>query len=174
MTGSDLAAELKKRQPSLKVVFTSGYSSELVGKDFGQNHTAFLSKPYQPEQVARIVRNALERRAAPSPPDSAPAIPPRRADVGGLKDGLPSIPVQPERRSGNGMGCGDAGGCRAPQSGAEAHAVQTLARVAGRLRQRGAFGLRAIYRRCSGAGATSAAANFGIRVQIRSASSSAG
>jgi two-component system cell cycle sensor histidine kinase/response regulator CckA len=63
VTGSDLAAELKKRKPGLKVIFTSGYSSELVGKDFGQGDTVFLSKPYQPQQVAQMIRNALD--AAP-------------------------------------------------------------------------------------------------------------
>jgi PAS domain S-box-containing protein len=59
MTGSDLAAGLKKRQPSLKVIFTSGYSAELVGKDMGKGTTAFLPKPYQPQQVARLVREVL-------------------------------------------------------------------------------------------------------------------
>ena len=59
MTGSDLAAGLKKRQPDLKVIFTSGYSAELVGKDFGQGGTAFLPKPYQPQQAARLVREVL-------------------------------------------------------------------------------------------------------------------
>ena len=50
MTGSDLAAELKKQSPALKVIFTSGYSPELVGKDFGHEETIFLPKPYQPRQ----------------------------------------------------------------------------------------------------------------------------
>jgi PAS domain S-box-containing protein len=59
MSGSDVAVELKKRKPGLKVIFTSGYSSELVGKDFGQGNTAFLPKPYQPQQVARMVRDAF-------------------------------------------------------------------------------------------------------------------
>jgi two-component system cell cycle sensor histidine kinase/response regulator CckA len=60
MTGSDLAIELKKRQPGLKVIFTSGYSSELVGKEFGPDDMAFLPKPYQPEQVARMIREAFD------------------------------------------------------------------------------------------------------------------
>jgi two-component system cell cycle sensor histidine kinase/response regulator CckA len=59
MTGSDLAAGLKKRHPNLKVIFTSGYSAELVGKDMGKGTTAFLPKPYQPQQVARLVREVL-------------------------------------------------------------------------------------------------------------------
>lgn len=63
MTGNDLAAELKKRKPGLRVIFTSGYSSELVGKDFKQGSTDFLPKPYQPQQVARMVRDALGNTA---------------------------------------------------------------------------------------------------------------
>jgi two-component system, cell cycle sensor histidine kinase and response regulator CckA len=63
VTGSDLAAELKKRKPALKVIFTSGYSSELVGRDFGHGDTSFLPKPYQPHQVARMIRETLD--AAP-------------------------------------------------------------------------------------------------------------
>jgi PAS domain S-box-containing protein len=59
MTGGDLAADLKKRQPNLKVIYTSGYSAELVGKDMGKGTTAFLPKPYQPQQVARLVREVL-------------------------------------------------------------------------------------------------------------------
>jgi two-component system, cell cycle sensor histidine kinase and response regulator CckA len=59
VTGSDLAAELKSRRPGLKVIFTSGYSAELVGKDLGLESAAFLPKPYQPQQVARLVRDIL-------------------------------------------------------------------------------------------------------------------
>ncbi|HEY5298570.1 MAG TPA: response regulator [Verrucomicrobiae bacterium] len=66
VTGSDLAAELKKRKPDLKVIITSGYSSELVGKDLAQAETIFLPKPYQPHQVARMIRETLD--AAPQKP----------------------------------------------------------------------------------------------------------
>jgi signal transduction histidine kinase/CheY-like chemotaxis protein len=58
--GNDLAAELKKRKSTLKVIFTTGYSSELVGRDLGHGETNFLPKPYQPHQVARIIREALD------------------------------------------------------------------------------------------------------------------
>ena len=60
MTGTELAAELKKRRPALKVIITSGYSAELVGKDFGQLDIFFLAKPYQPQQVARLIRATLD------------------------------------------------------------------------------------------------------------------
>jgi signal transduction histidine kinase/DNA-binding response OmpR family regulator len=73
MTGRDLAAEFKKRKPGLNVIFTSGYSAELTGKDIGQHGTNFLQKPYQPQQVARMIRDALDaapknhRETAPVP-----------------------------------------------------------------------------------------------------------
>ena len=63
MTGSEVAAQLKKRKPQLRVIFTSGYSPEVIGKDFSQSDEAFLSKPYLPLQLAQMVRQCLD--AAP-------------------------------------------------------------------------------------------------------------
>jgi PAS domain S-box-containing protein len=60
MTGTDLAAELKRRKPGLKVIYASGYSSALTGKDFTQGENIFLAKPYQPNQVARLIRETLD------------------------------------------------------------------------------------------------------------------
>jgi len=59
MSGRELATQLKKRKPTLKVVYTSGYSPESMGRDFG-NETVFLSKPYLPPQLARTVRQCLD------------------------------------------------------------------------------------------------------------------
>jgi two-component system, cell cycle sensor histidine kinase and response regulator CckA len=62
VTGRDLADLLKQEKPSLRVLFTSGYSSEIVGKDFvladGIN---FLQKPYSPQTLAETVRDCLDR-----------------------------------------------------------------------------------------------------------------
>jgi PAS domain S-box-containing protein len=58
--GSDLAAELRKRKPALKVIYTSGYSAELAGKDFAQGDIVFLAKPYPPHQLAFAVRKCLD------------------------------------------------------------------------------------------------------------------
>lgn len=60
MTGRDLAAQLKKRQPGLKVIFTSGYSAEAMDKDFGSSDALFLAKPYLPAQLAQLVRHSLD------------------------------------------------------------------------------------------------------------------
>ena len=60
MTGNDLVNELRKRKPELKVIITSGYSAELVGRDFSNGDACFLPKPYQPHMVAQLVRRTLD------------------------------------------------------------------------------------------------------------------
>ena len=78
MTGGELATELKKRKPGLKVIYASGYSSVLAGKDFSKGDNIFMAKPYQPDQVARLIRNTLDApskgqpQPVPGPTNAAP------------------------------------------------------------------------------------------------------
>jgi two-component system, cell cycle sensor histidine kinase and response regulator CckA len=65
MTGSDVAAQLRKRKPGLKVIFTSGYSAEVIGRDFSHSDTAFIGKPYLPPQLAQLVRQCLDNHPRP-------------------------------------------------------------------------------------------------------------
>ena len=62
MSGRDLAERLMAQRPHLKVIYTSGYSSDVLGKEpalvEGVN---FLQKPYDPRKLAEIVRNHLDR-----------------------------------------------------------------------------------------------------------------
>jgi PAS domain S-box-containing protein len=60
MTGLELAEELKKRKTLLRVIYMSGYSDELTGKDLRQDDMVFLPKPYLPSQLARLVRKCLD------------------------------------------------------------------------------------------------------------------
>jgi signal transduction histidine kinase len=60
MTGRELAEELKIRKPELKVVYTSGYSSDVMGGDLGLRDTMFLQKPYPPPLLAKTVRECLD------------------------------------------------------------------------------------------------------------------
>ncbi|HOP96041.1 MAG TPA: response regulator [Verrucomicrobiota bacterium] len=60
MNGQDLAQELKRRKPDLKVVISSGYSSDLIGKDLARGGSVFLPKPYLPAQLASVVRECLD------------------------------------------------------------------------------------------------------------------
>lgn len=61
MNGRELAEQLWKERPNLKVIFTSGYSAEVVGKEFVQRHELnYLQKPYLPRQLAVAVRDCLD------------------------------------------------------------------------------------------------------------------
>jgi CheY-like chemotaxis protein len=73
MTGDELATEMKRRNPDLKIIYASGYTSAFVGRDFGQDDVAFLAKPYQPHQVAQLIRDTLDTSAKEtSAPNNTP------------------------------------------------------------------------------------------------------
>jgi two-component system, cell cycle sensor histidine kinase and response regulator CckA len=61
LNGRELAEKLWTERPRLKVIFTSGYSADAVGKDFvlrrGLN---YLQKPYHPGKLALAVRDCLD------------------------------------------------------------------------------------------------------------------
>jgi len=61
MNGRELAEKLWAERPKLKVIFTSGYSADVVGNDFvlrrGLN---YLQKPYHPRKLAVAVRECLD------------------------------------------------------------------------------------------------------------------
>src|SRR5439155_1505637 len=60
LNGLELAEQLRQRQPDLKVIFSSGYSAESSGKELREDETAFLPKPYLPQQLAQKVRRRLD------------------------------------------------------------------------------------------------------------------
>lgn len=60
ISGLQLADRLKTENAHLKVVFTTGYSAELLGKDFVlREGVNFLQKPYPPQRLVQTVRNGL-------------------------------------------------------------------------------------------------------------------
>ena len=62
VTGRDLADILKQQKPELRVLFSSGYSSDMIGKDFVlSDGVNFLQKPYNPQTLAETVRHCLDR-----------------------------------------------------------------------------------------------------------------
>jgi len=65
MTGKDLGQRLSRENPKLKVIYTSGYSAEIITKDLHlEEGFNFLGKPYEARQLAQIIRNCLDQ---PSP-----------------------------------------------------------------------------------------------------------
>ncbi len=64
MNGRELAERLWEDEPKLPVVFTSGYSADVVGKDFVLRHGLhYLQKPYHPQKLAITIREVLDKFA---------------------------------------------------------------------------------------------------------------
>ena len=62
MNGKDLAQLLRDERPNLKVIFTSGYPSDLLRrKQFIEDEFVFVEKPYQAHNVTRTLRKLLDR-----------------------------------------------------------------------------------------------------------------
>jgi PAS domain S-box-containing protein len=61
ISGKELGELLRRDNPALKVVYASGYSAELVDKSLPlQEGVNFLTKPFQTEKLARILRHQLD------------------------------------------------------------------------------------------------------------------
>ena len=58
MTGRELAAQLQKLKPQLKIIYSTGYSQDVVESDGAT--AGFLQKPYPPETLMRTVRACLD------------------------------------------------------------------------------------------------------------------
>jgi PAS domain S-box-containing protein len=60
MAGNELATRVKQLRPQMKVLFTSGYTQDLIGNDgVLERNVAFLAKPYTPEALGVTVREVL-------------------------------------------------------------------------------------------------------------------
>ena|SRR5215472_1033161 len=62
MHGPQLVAEARRLRPELKVLYTSGYPESQCPVE-GLARSEQLSKPYEPEELAAKLRDALESRA---------------------------------------------------------------------------------------------------------------
>jgi len=64
VSGRDLAEKVLAEKPSLKVIYSSGYSLDAISPGFrvteGSN---YLQKPYHPDALARMVRSRLDSAA---------------------------------------------------------------------------------------------------------------
>jgi signal transduction histidine kinase/ActR/RegA family two-component response regulator len=62
MSGKDLAERILQEDPRLKVIYMSGYSAEVVGKDFPlKEGVNFLAKPFQASKLAQTIRDNLDQ-----------------------------------------------------------------------------------------------------------------
>jgi len=62
ISGRELADRLRREKPSLKVIYTSGYSSDVMGQENATREIKFLQKPYPPPELAQLVRECLDVR----------------------------------------------------------------------------------------------------------------
>jgi two-component system, cell cycle sensor histidine kinase and response regulator CckA len=66
MTGRELAEQLRQRDPSLRVVYTSGYGRDQIAPDLALTEGRdFIAKPYLSSRLLAVVRSALESRSPP-------------------------------------------------------------------------------------------------------------
>ena len=68
ITGLQLARQLLEEKPLLSVVYTSGYSAAIAGKELKMTDGVnYLAKPYGLDRLFRVVRAALDRKQSRSP-----------------------------------------------------------------------------------------------------------
>jgi PAS domain S-box-containing protein len=62
MSGCELADRLQSKRPDLRVVLTSGYSTDLAGRELSlTDNQSFLPKPAPPRAILAAVRRALDQ-----------------------------------------------------------------------------------------------------------------
>jgi CheY-like chemotaxis protein len=61
LNGRQVAEKIWEENPRMKVIFSSGYGAETLGKDFKLDPgIVYLQKPYLPQTLIKIVRNTLD------------------------------------------------------------------------------------------------------------------
>ena len=61
LNGRELAEKIWAERPGLKVIFSSGYGAETLGKDFKLDPKFnYLQKPYEPDKLSKAVRRCLD------------------------------------------------------------------------------------------------------------------
>jgi CheY-like chemotaxis protein len=64
ISGMELAEKMISEQPRLRVIFTSGYSDDMVSPEIlARNNARFLPKPYSYGDLTRLVRESLNERS---------------------------------------------------------------------------------------------------------------
>jgi len=63
--GPELARALRRADPSLRVLFMSGYSADALREGQDVPGSEFVPKPFTPDELARRVRELLDRRPTP-------------------------------------------------------------------------------------------------------------
>lgn len=75
LDGPETVRELRRLQPELRVVFTSGYSEQEVSRRLGDKPEAFIQKPFFNDQLLRVIAVALDGDEAGRRAGDRPEIP---------------------------------------------------------------------------------------------------
>ena len=68
LTGDKLVSEIIEIRPDMPIIITSGFTDTIVNDNFKQiSNKAFISKPFQPQELAKIVRQVLGRNVSIKP-----------------------------------------------------------------------------------------------------------
>jgi len=63
MNGREVAQKIWADNPKMKVIFTSGYGADTLGKDFKLDPgIQYLQKPYLPQTLTKTIRNCLDTK----------------------------------------------------------------------------------------------------------------
>ena len=63
LTGDKLVSEIIAIRPDIPVIITSGFTDTINNKTFNQiRNKAFISKPYEVKELAKTVREVLDRK----------------------------------------------------------------------------------------------------------------
>lgn len=66
MTGLELAEQMQRLKPGLKIIISSGYSHEIAQHGVpNKPGIVFLSKPHEPKKLSDLVRASLDQRPQP-------------------------------------------------------------------------------------------------------------
>jgi len=62
LNGEKLVSEIIEIRPDMPVIITSGFTDTIINDNFKQiSNRAFIPKPFQPEELAKTVRQVLDR-----------------------------------------------------------------------------------------------------------------
>lgn len=66
MVGPDLVARMRESEPTLRVIFMSGYAHQVLAPESlrDERHTAFLEKPFPADRLRQAVRDLLDGAAS--------------------------------------------------------------------------------------------------------------
>jgi FixJ family two-component response regulator len=68
LDGDKLVSEIIEIRPDMPVIITSGFTDTIVNDNFKQiSNKAFIAKPFQPQELAKLVRQVLDRNVSSKP-----------------------------------------------------------------------------------------------------------